>query len=210
LAQEARLRCRKLKAAGRIYDRYCNSTGELILAFTYDHRAIEHIARSLLVGRLLLGEDLRVIGVSSLLFGSEVSVLRADVHLGITADTWFESDIITEARCTEEHMTNDTYRGEHISWVCPQFRAQAERYRDWKVQNARVDRKRLIVTFGADEKVRLICEGEKEEPDFGWCLGGKVEMFIGQIGDKMEPGGSIPDDVHRLFSQGWEWRRNDQ
>lgn len=69
------------------------------MALTGNHEAVEFIARSLLLGTALLGDDLRVdneSGVSSLLFGSEVNVHGPNVILNITSNTWFESEYIAE------------------------------------------------------------------------------------------------------------------
>jgi hypothetical protein len=66
----------------------------------------------------------------------------------------------------------------------------------------------LIVTLGY--RLRLIYDGQDEEEDCGWCLGGQVQMFVGQLGGTLQPYGSIPDNVQTLFTEGWDWRRDDR
>lgn len=177
------------------------------MAFTNDHKAVEQMARTLLFGQLLLGDNFREIGVSSLLFGSAISRNAPNVSLNITANTWFESDIISEKRCKEEHMVHDKYWGKHISWICPQFCQQVERYRDWKVTDVAVNGKTLVVTL--DEKVRLFCNGDTEELDSGWAVGGTFGMHVAQAYDNSDIFASIPDEVQDLFGENWEWTRED-
>jgi len=141
------------------------------------------LAKTLLVGRVLTGEEYGSVGPQFLVFESDdVRRTRSRLEISIRSRIEFregENSILLDLRKADS-------------------REQTEKLHGTKVQDAKLEGEGLVISFLSGDS--LIVSGNVTDPDSeGWSLYGDVFVGIGQDVVEGFPYASLPDSMSTIL-----------